>query len=419
MADDSKKTAAKDDVLRAGVVGLGMIGGGVAVSLARRGRVPSVFDVRSGVSDELEGVPAQLSTAAEVARNSDVVLVAVVTADQAREVLTGENGVLAAAHEGLVVALLSTVSVASVKELAALCEDAGVSFLDAGVTGGDQAADNGLTVMVGGADDVFERARPVLEDFAKLVVHCGELGAGMITKLARNAITYATWAVVREGASIANAGGVPLDKLIEVLQGAEGGTSPLTMLQVQAAGVEIPEDRVESATALADKDLDAAQEFAASVGLEVPLVDIARPRMRAVYSGALPEALPSDPWERGLVMMDRFYGPGYSDVVPRGSGIRSVDITVEHLFAEILSHPSLTIRDRRLLTFGVTSALGLEEPLKGQVKGAIINREFTDAQLREIVVHVAHYAGWPNSTVVQAVFETAIAQRAAIESGEI
>jgi 3-hydroxyisobutyrate dehydrogenase-like beta-hydroxyacid dehydrogenase len=229
MAEQAPEGSEGDRSLRAGVVGLGMIGGGVAVSLARRGRIPTVYDVRSGVSDDLDGVPAQSATIAEVARNSDVVLVAVLTAEQARDVIAGEDGILSAAHPGLTVALLSTVSVEVVRELAAVCDDAGVAFLDAGVTGGTNAAENGLTVMVGGPDDAVEHARPVLEDFAKLVVHCGGVGTGMVTKLARNALTYSVWAAVREAASIADAGGVPLNRLLEVLQTTDGGTSPLTL----------------------------------------------------------------------------------------------------------------------------------------------------------------------------------------------
>ncbi|WP_264005318.1 NAD(P)-dependent oxidoreductase [Mycolicibacterium sphagni] len=290
MSKQAHDEAERNRSLRAGVVGLGMIGGGVAVSLSRRGRIPTVYDVRPGVSDDLDGVPAQSATIAEVARDSDVVLVAVLTADQAHEVIAGEDGILSAAHLGLTVVLLSTVSVEVVRKLAALCEDAGVAFLDAGVTGGTIAAENGLTVMVGGPDDAVEYARPVLEDFAKLVVHCGGLGTGMVTKLARNALTYSVWAAVREAASIGQAGGVPLDRLLKVLQNTDGGTSPLTLLQLHAAGIEIPAERVESADALAQKDLAAAQEFAESVGLDVPIVDIVRPRMRAVYSGELPAA---------------------------------------------------------------------------------------------------------------------------------
>ncbi|MET0698890.1 MAG: NAD(P)-binding domain-containing protein, partial [Mycobacterium sp.] len=185
---------------RAGVIGLGMIGGGVAVSLARRGRTPLVFDVRPDAADDLAGVPRQASSAADVARDSDVVLLAVVNAAQVREVLRADDGVLAGAHPGLIVVLLSTLAVPDVHELADECREFGVSLLDCGVTPGDQAANNGLVAMVGGDDCTVRRAMPVLDDFAKRVVHCGPLGAGMATKIARNVITYGTWRAVQEAA---------------------------------------------------------------------------------------------------------------------------------------------------------------------------------------------------------------------------
>ena len=82
------------NVLRAGVIGLGMIGGGVAISLARRGRIPAVYDIRYDVAKNLEGVPAPLASPADVARNSDVVMVAVVSASQAWDVIVGSQGLL-------------------------------------------------------------------------------------------------------------------------------------------------------------------------------------------------------------------------------------------------------------------------------------------------------------------------------------
>ena len=283
VADDA--SSAPGSALRAGVVGLGMIGGGVAISLARSGRVPTVYDVRPDVAASLDGVPDQVATVAEVARASDVVLVAVVDAEQAREVITGADGIAAGAHPGLVVVLLSTVSVEAVRELAALCAEAGAELIDAGVTGGTAAAQNGLTVMVGGPESTVDRVRPVLADFARLVVHTGELGTGMVTKLARNVVTYATWATVREAAAIATAGGVTLDRLLAVLKQTEGGAAPLTMLHVHAAGLKTPQDFLERVEAIAQKDLAAAQEFAAGAGIEVPITNVVKPRMNDVYEG--------------------------------------------------------------------------------------------------------------------------------------
>ncbi|MFF1828610.1 NAD(P)-dependent oxidoreductase [Paenarthrobacter sp. NPDC058040] len=280
--------------LRAGVVGLGMIGGGVAVSLVRSGLVPAVYDVRPDAADALSGAPAQVSSPANAAKASDVILLAVVNAEQARDALIGEQGLLAGSHPGQVIALLSTISVDDVRELAALCEAKGVDLLDAGVTGGTRSAENGLVVMVGGADAPVSKAMPILKAFAKTVVHCGPQGAGMVTKLARNAITYGQWAVIHEAAGFASAGGVELGSLLEVMvEGDDEGTDHLNLLRGLVAGMTASPERIASADYLAEKDLDAAQQFAASVGVPTPITDQVRPAMHSVYSRQLPDGRPS------------------------------------------------------------------------------------------------------------------------------
>ncbi len=278
---------------RAGVIGLGMIGGGVAVSLATSGlAAAAVYDVRPEAADGLEGVPAPVSSPAGVAEVSDVILVAVNTAAQARDALAGESGALGAARPGSIVVLLSTVGLDEVRELADLCAERGVTLLDAGVTGGPSAATNGLITMVGGPDEAVATAMPVLDAYSRLVVHCGPLGAGMATKLARNAITYAQWAAVREATSLASAAGVDPARLLEVIRAGDDSTKPSLHLELKVADYRIGEEQAAWAVGLADKDLDAAQRLAAEVGVGTPIVDAVRPSMRAVYAGELDEPRP-------------------------------------------------------------------------------------------------------------------------------
>ena len=271
---------------RPGIIGLGLIGGGVAVSLVRSGQVPAVFDVREDASAALKGVPAQLNSPAEVARASDVVLIAVVTAEQVEDVLIGENGLLADATPGLLIVLLSTVSLDDVRHLAKLCDDRGAVLLDAGVSGGATAYDNGLAVMIGGADPDVERAMPVLNGFAKAVIHCGPLGAGMVAKLAKNVYTYSSWAVAREAASLAMAGGVALERFMEVVElGADVGTDPLVWLRIKLAGATVPDDVLEPFERVAEKDLSAIRELAGELAADVPITYVTGPQISDIYRG--------------------------------------------------------------------------------------------------------------------------------------
>lgn len=263
--------------LRAGVVGLGQIGGGVAVSLARSGRAPKVYDLRSDASDELSGVPAVVESPAVVAEHSDVLFVAVVDAEQARRVLFDADGVLAGAKSGLIVVLLSTVSIPVVHELARECANSGVALLDCGVTPGDQAAHNGMVAMVGGDEAIVQDAMPVLADFAKSVVHCGPLGAGMATKIARNVITYGTWRAVHEAATLAQAAGVDPHTLIDIAGDADPtGATAFLWLRNQLDPTDEIRAHEPMVRRLMDKDLAAAQELATNENVLVPLVDATR-----------------------------------------------------------------------------------------------------------------------------------------------
>jgi 3-hydroxyisobutyrate dehydrogenase-like beta-hydroxyacid dehydrogenase len=259
---------------RAGVIGLGMIGGAVAVSLARNGRTPVVYDLRQDAADGLLGVPAPTTSPAQVARDSDVVLLAVVDADQARQVLCADDGVLSGAHAGLIVVLLCTVAVPVVYELAKTCAEYEVALLDCGVT---QAVPDGLVAMLGGSDAYVATAMPVLADFAKSVVHCGPLGAGMATKIARNVITYGTWRAVHEAATLVESAGVDPHHLITAVEDADSsGTTLFSWLRNRLAAEDDTRAMVPQVRRLMDKDLAAAQELAARSDIPVPLVDAAR-----------------------------------------------------------------------------------------------------------------------------------------------
>jgi 3-hydroxyisobutyrate dehydrogenase-like beta-hydroxyacid dehydrogenase/alkylhydroperoxidase/carboxymuconolactone decarboxylase family protein YurZ len=401
MADDARSNRMNDVVenqnstgaaLTAGVVGLGMIGGGVAVNLVRAGITTTVFDVREGASERLEGVPAQVPTLAAVAQASDVVMVAVVNAEQARTALIGRDGLLTAGRDGLVVVLLSTVSLSAVKELAALCDEYGATLLDAGVT---QAGDGLLVTMIGGSIEAVDRVRPVLDAFSKSVVHCGATGAGMVTKLARNVITYSTWAVVREAVSLAVAGGVDPSKLLEVIDGATGGPNPAQILRSQVTGEAMPS--VEGINGLAQKDLAAAQEFATELRVQTPIVNVARPSMKATFEGDFGTPLPAEPDERGIATMNRVYGAIVGEMIADASTPAVKDM-IEHLFGDIWSRAGITTRDRRLILFGSTAMIGRGDLLEVQLRGAIADGEFTTAQLREIELFLNYYAGIENGS---------------------
>jgi 4-carboxymuconolactone decarboxylase len=104
-------------------------------------------------------------------------------------------------------------------------------------------------------------------------------------------------------------------------------------------------------------------------------------------------------YQAGLDMVDKVYGAGYSAMMTPTKGMPFVDEIVNHVFGEIWSRPGLSIRDRRLLVIGATAMLGRDDLIETQVKGGILNGEFTDEQLDEIPLLMLFYAGAGNTTM--------------------
>lgn len=276
-------TSANGNTLRAGVIGLGQIGGGVAICLARKQRPLAVYDVRPEAAGKLDGVPAPQSSPAEVARASDVVMIAVLNAEQVRAVLEGPDGILAGAHPGLTLVLLSTISLDELRDIEALVRKKGIALLDCGVTGGPLADQGGLVCMIGGEDEEVARVMPVLEDFSAEVHHMGQSGAGMATKIARNMIHFTVWRAGFEGAKLATRAGVDLDKFIDLVERASQnpGASVTTWMDAdRVAGAERmtsdPRELRKMTLGLQQKDLDAARELADQLGVSTPAADAAR-----------------------------------------------------------------------------------------------------------------------------------------------
>ena len=260
-----------------GVVGLGQMGGSIARRLLAEGRQVVVCDVRAEAV-EASGAKLVASTPAEVGTECSISaggIVIVVVRDDAevRDVVCGENGVLAGVSEdGLsaggskpVILIHSTVQPETVEEVAQACAEEGISLLDAPVTGGAGAADNGdLVVMLGGDEQVCAEVAPKLSDYAGKVVRVGGLGAGQKAKIARNLITYSEWVIAAEATALAEAAEVDVEQLWEIIDhsdrhiGTHGGYSGVRRL------LPAPE-MMKPLAELARKDLSLAAELARKV----------------------------------------------------------------------------------------------------------------------------------------------------------
>jgi 3-hydroxyisobutyrate dehydrogenase-like beta-hydroxyacid dehydrogenase len=154
--------------------------------LARAGHDTIVYNRTAAKAeqwvDEYGGASA--STPGAAAKGADIVFVCVGNDDDVREVILGEAGVLDEMAAGGIVVDHTTASATIAREIYAAAADRSVGFLDAPVSGGQAGAENGqLTVMVGGDSNVFERAAPVIDCFAKAITHIGPAGSGQLAKM--------------------------------------------------------------------------------------------------------------------------------------------------------------------------------------------------------------------------------------------
>jgi 3-hydroxyisobutyrate dehydrogenase len=214
-------------------LGLGHMGGPMAVNLVRAGYTVAGFDVVPAALDaaRANGVPVAAS-AAEAAAGADVVLTMFPSGRHVLDAYQGSasgQGLLAAAAPGTMFLDCSTINVDEAREAARLAVDAGHRSVDAPVSGGVVGAEAGtLTFMVGGTPEDFEAVRPLLEVMGKRVVHCGSHGAGQAAKICNNLILGASMIAVSEAFVLGEKLGLSHQALFEVASAASGQCWALT-----------------------------------------------------------------------------------------------------------------------------------------------------------------------------------------------
>jgi len=206
---------------RVGFIGLGIMGMPMARNLMEAGYELMVHNRSPEKAEELGKEGATVAaTPREVAQKSDVVITMLPDSPQVREVVAGENGVLEGISEGALIIDMSTISPVVTEELAEAVKEKGASMLDAPVSGGDVGAVEGtLSIMVGGDEADFQRAKPLLESMGKTITHVGPTGAGQVTKAANQVVVALTIEAVSEALVLGSAGGVSPQKILEVLSG--------------------------------------------------------------------------------------------------------------------------------------------------------------------------------------------------------
>lgn len=204
-------------------IGLGAMGGRMARHVVDAGHPTRVFDVREeAMAPLVEQGATACSSPAEAALGAAAVAIVVLDDAQFVEVLTGDDGVLSKMAAGGVVLAHSTLTVTTVHEMAAACAEAGVGYVDAGISGGVEGAAAGTLMIIAGGDEAYlDQARPVLDAYSTRIVHCGPVGAGICAKLGRNLTGYVMMAAVGEGMALAAKGGVDPATFMHILDDSD------------------------------------------------------------------------------------------------------------------------------------------------------------------------------------------------------
>jgi 3-hydroxyisobutyrate dehydrogenase-like beta-hydroxyacid dehydrogenase len=263
--------------VKAAIIGLGRMGGPLVRHAVRAGIDVSAYDIDGPAREAAAAKGASVSaSAADAADGADVVAVVVFDDQQVRDVLTGPDGALRALRPGAVVAIHTTTTLQTIREVAAEATEAGAHVVDAGISGGEPGAQAGtLVTMVGGDEPSVDKARFLLETYSKEVVHAGPIGAGMALKLARNAAGYALMVAAQEAMELAATAGIDPAVVRHVLEATDtagmlwapfalGGPTPLD----SDAPAELRR-HLEHTRELGLKDLDHALALAQAAGLPV------------------------------------------------------------------------------------------------------------------------------------------------------
>jgi 3-hydroxyisobutyrate dehydrogenase len=264
-------------MIRIGFIGVGNMGGPMARNLLKAGHALKAYDlVPAALAHIVEAGALAAASPLDAATGVDVVITMLPAGQHVRAVYLGDGGLIAKARPGTLLIDSSTIDVATAREVAAAAATAGLPMIDAPVSGGTGGAEAGtLTFMVGGPDEAFARARPILEAMGKTIVHAGGPGNGQAAKICNNMILGASMIAVSEAFVLAEKLGLTHQKLFDISAKSSGQCWSLTTYcPVPGPVPTSPANRDYKpgfSAAMMLKDLRLSQEAAAGAGAATPL----------------------------------------------------------------------------------------------------------------------------------------------------
>jgi 3-hydroxyisobutyrate dehydrogenase len=277
--------------MRIAFIGLGNMGGGMAANLVKAGHLVHAYDLSADALARAEAAGCiAFNAIADAVAGAEAVVSMLPNGTIVHQVYSAD--VFGNAPAGALLLDCSTIDVGTARTVAQAATAAGYAMVDAPVSGGIAAANGGsLTFMVGGDDDAFTRAEPILSAMGKAVIHAGAAGAGQSAKICNNMILGATMIATCEAFALAEKLGLDLQTFYDISSKASGQSWSMTSYcPVPGVGPQSPADNGYQggfAAALMLKDLKLAMEAAGDAGSKVPMGERAEQLYAAfVESGA-------------------------------------------------------------------------------------------------------------------------------------
>lgn len=275
--------------MRIGFIGLGNMGGHMAMHVIRGGHDVVVHDLRREAAERHLAAGARwAATPRGASADREIVFASLPGPAEVEQVALGEGGVLAGAAEGAVFVDLSTNSPTLIRRIHAEFAERGVAVLDAPVSGGAKGAEAAtLAVMAGGDEEAWERVRPVLGLIGDKVSYVGPSGAGAIAKLTHNLITITARVIVGEALTLGVKAGVDPEALLRAVRDGSFGQGNLIHRTVPEIVYRGAWERVGFALELSLKDLRLALELGEEFGVPLRLGALAEAEVAAAVEAGL------------------------------------------------------------------------------------------------------------------------------------
>ena len=284
--------------MKIGFIGLGNMGGPMALNLIKAGHTLVVHDVRRpAAAPHLERGATWAESPRAAAHGNELILTSLPGPTEVEAVALGADGIIHGAVPGSVYADLSTGSPTVMRKIHAAFKDKGVHVLDAPVSGGVWGAQRGtLQVMVGGDESIYREVKDVLSAVGDKVGYMGPIGAGTVAKLVHNMIGIATRAVFAEGFTLGVKAGVRAEALLEAVRGASFGQGLLLSQMLPNVIFKGDFDNVRFALKLARKDIGLATALAREYDVSMPMAAVAEQLMIECVARGLGDKDSTAPW---------------------------------------------------------------------------------------------------------------------------